>query len=329
MTTWEDLLFFKHNGYFRFPKFLQIEITDFCPLQCPQCYKSDAKFNFIDEKLFDNIIVQAAQLNVDRIYFNGGEPLLHPSFGKFVKRVHDQRIQPAVITSGIGINDDFIKIVNNTQLEVFLSLNGSSEKINARSREGYHEAICAANLLRREGIKFNINWVARHDNVRDLPNLILLGKKIGAKAINVVCNKITSHKEMISELTQSDYNFLIKTIKLHENYILVQNCYGLLLSALGSPNNKLYGCQAGIREMAVTCKGLFLPCTHLYYPESYDNILEYWQKSVYLKKIRENEGLLQYCSDCGLCRFCHAMSQVTHDNLGLGFKNCPIKLNKK
>ena len=33
-----DYQFFREKGYFKFPPILQIEITQKCPLSCPQCY---------------------------------------------------------------------------------------------------------------------------------------------------------------------------------------------------------------------------------------------------------------------------------------------------
>lgn len=34
----KELDFFKRNGYFPYPKTMQIEITTMCPLRCPQCF---------------------------------------------------------------------------------------------------------------------------------------------------------------------------------------------------------------------------------------------------------------------------------------------------
>ncbi len=319
-----DLAFFKKNGYFKIPKYLQVEITDFCPLNCPQCYKADTQAMFMDEERFSDIVGQVQELGSEHIFYNGGEPLCHPKFVSFLHITAEKGLAHTVFTSGYGINEDFIFHARVTGLNINLSLNGSNKVINEFSRDGFEVAIRAATLLKMSKYPFQINWVARSDNVRDLPNLISLGKKIGASAINVVCNKMTSHGEIISPLTESDYSFLVEIIRKYQDYIMVQNCYGLLLSLLGSPCNKLYGCQAGIRVMAITCDGDFMPCTHLHYPESFHNLLTYWENSRYLAEIRQNVNM-KYCDTCNFCRFCHSMSKESHDDLQVGFEMCPIR----
>lgn len=50
-----DYQFFREKGYFKFPPILQIEITQKCPLSCPQCYKNlDEKEMPFDFKGFYN-----------------------------------------------------------------------------------------------------------------------------------------------------------------------------------------------------------------------------------------------------------------------------------
>ena len=42
MTAIKDInaaVYFRRNGYLPMPKVLQVEITNYCPLNCPQCYK--------------------------------------------------------------------------------------------------------------------------------------------------------------------------------------------------------------------------------------------------------------------------------------------------
>ena len=40
--------YFLKNGFFDVPQHLQIEITDECPLKCPQCYKTDKEYKYIE-----------------------------------------------------------------------------------------------------------------------------------------------------------------------------------------------------------------------------------------------------------------------------------------
>lgn len=322
------LIHFIKSGFFSNPYFLQIEITDYCPLACPQCYKNETQKNFMKLNLFKDIVVQAKESGIEHIFLNGGEPLSHPDLCEMMSILHKLKLKHTIFTSGYGMNQKFVNIARDMHSNINLSLNGSTDYINSLSRDGYHITLESARILKDNQCLYELNWVARHDNVYDLQNLILLGKSVGAKSINVVCNKITSHGELISPLTYDDYQFLVAVIKENSDYINVQSCYGLLLSLLNAPSNKLYGCQAGIRLMAISCTGEYMPCTHLNFREAFENIDSYWRNSNKLNELRCIDDL-KFCDECKLCRFCHSMCKSSHDDLQIGLEDCPIRMNIK
>lgn len=323
----ENMKHFIRKGYFKTPQLLQIEITDFCPLKCPQCYKKLDNFSYIEMNKFIDIIIQAKNLGVKQVYINGGEPLMHENFIEMIDICNKTEIECTVFISGIGIDDDFCKKIKFKKINIFVSLNGSNEKINGLSRDGYLFALNAIKCLKKNSVNYGINWVARHDNINDFEKLIFLARSNGADTINIVCNKLTSKKVVSEYCTSDDYKILKKIIKQNEDIIKVQVCYDLLLSYLGwSQNNKLHGCQAGIRLMAVDLQGNFMPCSHLYYREKYNSLYDYWNNSKILGKLR-NINDLKYCNECNKCRVCHCISSESYENLEIGYKECPIKNN--
>lgn len=325
MKEMNNVEFFRKNGFFKYPYFLQIEITDCCPLGCSQCYKKKSDFNFLSYEKFKQIIDEAKILNVKKIFFNGGEPLVHREFIKMVYYCQLSKIQSAVITSGYGIDEVLCKQLKNTDLQVLISLNASNKQLNEKSRDGFDYAVNSMDILQKNSIPFRINWVARHDNIDDLPQLIDLVKGYGASSINIVCNKISGNGKLDSAMTLEDYIKLKNIINSYYSFCSIQPCYGILLSLLGKPNNNLYGCQAGISLMAMSVKGEFMPCTHLYYKENFSSLLDYWEKSDVLRKLREVKDL-KYCKDCNKCRVCHSISSYAHNDFSVGFKECPLKV---
>lgn len=318
----EGIKFFKRKGYFKNPQYVQIEITNFCPLDCPQCYKKEANYAFLSLAHFITIVEEAYTAGVKEIFLNGGEPLIHKNFCDMVNYCEKIGLKCTVFTSGYGIEN--ITALRDSSLKIHISLNGSSRKVNEKSRDGYQYAVKAMDFLRVNQIEYGINWVARHDNVYNLPQIIELSKKRGASYINIVCNKMTGMGRIESPLDRADYLFLRKTINENSSFCMIQNCYGILLSLMGEPNHKLYGCQAGIRLMAVTVEGKYMPCTHLHYEENCESILDYWENSTVLKKLREFNDM-KYCSECKKCRVCHSISREAHDNFQIGFKDCPLR----
>lgn len=319
----DKILFFLRKGYFREPQFLQIEITDSCPLTCPQCYKKEGSSVFMPIDRFENIIDEAYEMGIKEIFLNGGEPLEHPFFEEMVAYSCKKKISSTIFTSGYKIEKKE-KVWKKYDTNILISLNGSCEEINKKSRGGYYISLNAMKYLKKINTKYGINWVARHDNVYDLPKLVEISKKYNASYINIVCNKISGKGNIDSPLNREDYIFLKKEINKESDYFRVQNCYGILLSLLGEKNNRLYGCQAGIRVMAIDTRGSYMPCTHMFYDEKTTSIKDYWNNSDVLRKLR-SISKLTYCNDCNRCRVCHSISKEAHDDLTKGFKDCPVK----
>jgi len=322
----EETKFFLKNGFFRTPEFLQIEITDYCPLKCPQCYKKDTDYSFMSKSKYEKIVKEAKQIDVKSIFFNGGEPLVNDNFLDMIQIANEKQLECTVFTSGYGMDDEFCKKIKKYNINIQISLNGSSREVNELSRDGYDVAILAMEKLKEHRINYNINWVARHDNVSDLEELIVLSKKYNATSINIVLNKMNSKGKVISSCTLEDYNLLKAVINSNTEFIKIQSCYGLLMSYIGEihRNNPLYGCQAGIRLMAVDVNGEYMPCTHLHYPEQFDSLYQYWGSSKIMSKLRSEKQLV-YCKECNNCRVCHSISKESHDNLNIGYRDCPIK----
>lgn len=324
-----NINFYKKNGYLVYPKIVQIEITNQCPLKCKQCYKTvDA--HCMDLKTFYTVIEELAKFNVKSIMLNGGEPLIHPKFNEILRCLKRHNMNIYCFTSGFGLNAKMINELASTDTNLSISLNGSTEVINSLSRDGYNYGINALNLLMHSNkTEYGINWVSRADNVHDFKNMIALALSKKCKWINVITNKICNGT-LESKMNLKEYIYLSNII--HECSkdikINIETCNSLLLSFMNIKRGSLFkGCIAGKEACFINVDGYFMPCSHLYYPEKWDSISDYWYKSPTLNDLRKKESR-EFCEDCcneNKCSFCHALSKETHDNLLLGYKECPIK----
>ena len=329
-----EIDFFKHNGYMRFPKLLQIEITNRCPLSCPQCYKSPNGERDIDFGTLSKVMENAARCNVRYIMINGGEPLLYHKFADFLHLIKEYNFEASCVTSGIGLTEELLSSIKNSgcYLQLNVSMNGSTEKVNSLSRDGYTHSIKAIELLCKNRFSYGINWVARNDNIYDLPNLVKLAKSYNAGWVTIVTGKIDFEGRETSNLSQDDYIYLSGYIKQNEDsrFFMVQYCFPFLNSILyKNMNVHRNQCNAGIYSCCIDSDGKFSPCIHLNYKEDFDSIEEYWSKSEILRKIRNPEfGDFNDCKGCAArdsCRNCFCMDKENSDGLLLGFKKCPIK----
>ena len=133
-----------------------------------------------------------------------------------------------------------------------------------------------------------------------------------------------------SPLTKEDLSYLagiIKTKSLKKPYILVDNCFPDLIVELGDFIKGLpMKCVAGINRCTVNWDFSFQPCTHLKYPEKFNNVEDYWENSTILKKIRTHNfnqgGLCRLCINNKKCNPCRAAHINLYNDLDTYMSEC-------
>lgn len=319
----QDFAFYKKNRYMPFPKTLQIEITRECPFNCPQCYKSEITKKEQDLQYLKQIITETYN-NGTRLYIlNGGEPLLYSSIVEllfYLKEFPDISIN--CFSSGFQLSDEIIRILKSfPNFNFSLSLNGSTEEVNQLSRQGYGITMNAMKKLMKANCQFDINWVARRDNIDDFQKLLDLSKRYHARSVSITVNKLNgSTRKVDSELTKNDLSLLANIINERQDVIIrVESCYPQLTAHIRKLN-KFDGCYAGILNCFVTIERTFAPCTYLIdYNEDYESIIDYWNNSKILKQLRNREK----CTKCELeCNFCFATSYKTYTDFNSQFDEC-------
>ena len=142
------------------PVLMNLELTTRCPLRCPQCYCDLTKGKDLELETALYWLNEAAKNHVRTVNLSGGETMLYPHLSQ-------------LIFDGVS--------------GIFISLNGSTEEINAHSRDGYSLAIRALEILNEIGYeKTCINWVMHSNNADDFPNMIRLAETYHVAEIAVM-----------------------------------------------------------------------------------------------------------------------------------------------
>ena len=97
-----EAIYLIQHGYFPAPKILQIEITNDCPLACPQCYKTNRQPSYMRPDVFKKAVDEAEQIGVYLVTLNGGEPLCHPDFLEMVTYAACKQMLVVTYISGFG-----------------------------------------------------------------------------------------------------------------------------------------------------------------------------------------------------------------------------------
>lgn len=324
----------------RTPEIMNIELTTRCPLRCPQCYCDLNQGKDITKEVALKYIKQAARLKIPFINLSGGETLVYPFLIELLAAIRAEGLNSAIAISGWGFDATKLEELKQAGIdEIYVSLNGSTSEVNAKSRAGYELAINALKILQiDQQVKYYINWVARNDNVEDFPNLVSLAKENGAKGVVILESKPDADNALQAVLSKENFLKLAHYLKqpAHQELpIMVEPCfspmrayiYNAYLWNRNTGVNK--GCGAGRNAMAVDVDGNLIPCRHLLYPERYDNIQDYWWNSTVLDKLRsfeDNQG--EPCRSCYLtkhCLSCRAVADKVEEDLFSGNNYCPVR----
>lgn len=322
MINRDKINFLKENGYHKYPLTMQLEITRECPFHCPQCYKVELEQKHMEFELLERMVNEGIRNGVQLFVLNGGEPLIYPHFVDILKLFYNKTgISINCFSSGFGLTEEIIHAIKETPgMNFFISLNGSTKEINDLSREGYDISVVAIRLLQEHQCSFGINWVARKDNLNDFENMVSFCQKNGVSQLSVTSNKLAENKtKVLGALNHGDIVRLAETIKNNTDVnITVEACFPQLTAEM-RPLKVSDGCAAGYYNLNVSLEGYYLPCTHLYYPEKFDSIEEYWTQSKILADLRKHV----YCNNCDKhCRFCKTMSPNAYRDFSDGIYEC-------
>jgi MoaA/NifB/PqqE/SkfB family radical SAM enzyme len=178
---------------------LYIEPTNACNLDCATCFRHgwDEPVGRMNDAAFDAIMAGLAALDeLPTVYFGGiGEPLSHRQTVNWVARAHALGARTELITNGMLLNERAARDLIDAGLDLlWVSIDGARPESYADVRLGAELAQVIANVARfsklRKGghhppTELGIAFVAMKRNIGDLPDVLRLGLKLGAKQFSV------------------------------------------------------------------------------------------------------------------------------------------------
>ena len=202
-----------------------IEPTVACNLDCITCFRNawDQPIGRMMEETFENIFNGLKQMDsIPSVYFGGiGEPLFHPKTVEWIRRVKSLGVKVELITNGTILTEKKSRELIDAGLDtLWVSIDGASPETYADVRLGAELPAIIANVERiskmRGGGHFpkpeiGIAFVAMKRNISDLPQVIKIGKRLGAKYFsvsNVQPATIDMQADRLYEKTTHDIAYL-------------------------------------------------------------------------------------------------------------------------
>jgi radical SAM protein with 4Fe4S-binding SPASM domain len=299
---------------------LEIELTNRCNLNCKHCYLGDKSIKHeLDKKTLLKLIRDAHLLGVHDLVFTGGEPLLVnelPDLVAYAKKFKFPRI--GLQTNGLLINNKNINIIKQF---TFVQLSFDSFSKNSLRFGLEDKVIEIAKKLKRNKIDVIIQCTLRKSNIRHIPAIVELSKKINIPVgFNRLCLIGNAQKflknEVLSKKLLKKALFKIYKLKLSPKYNGLVRCSDPLL-VLFDEKKKEYsqkhknlicgGCIAGIASCYVASNGDVYPCPFIRKSAGNiykDSLIKIWFQSKLFRKLRRRSNIKGKCSLCEYLNIC-------------------------
>lgn len=322
---------------------MNIELTTACPLCCPQCYCSLAAGRNLDFEVAKKCVDEAAAVGVQQLNLSGGETMCYPHLYELAAYASERMPEVNIAISGIFFDQTaYEKLTEAAVSDICVSINGSTEEINALTRDGYEYAIRALSILQSNHYKKTvINWVMHSNNSDDFGTLVHLAEQYQVSSIDVIGLKPDAQNMLKTYPSMVQIQRLSRFIKEYRGpvKINVESCFSNFLAY--HLNTKLFGnmnvglrkgCVAGRTSVSVDVDGNYIPCRHITVTENFASLEEYWCHSEMLQRLRQTEqDCRELCASCGYlpnCRHCQAINWQMHGEIFQGFEGCPVYQNR-
>lgn len=228
------------------PELADISISNYCTKGCDFCYKNSSSMGNIMSldsycKVLD-ALEHPIYGNVFQVALGGGEPLEHPQFREIISETIYRNIIPNFTTNGIHLNKDLALYCKEKVGAVAISTDNMTN-LNKR----------AINILLKAGIKTNIHYVLKNNNLYEAINIILgkYDKELeGVNAIIFLTFKPAGRGNNIYIIKEGfEYLDFLKAVKNKKSNIKIG------FDACFVPNLLYYGiCNTSVVD---TCEGGF------------------------------------------------------------------------
>ena len=206
---------------------IYIEVTNMCNLDCVTCMRNiwDEPLGRMSQATFDKILDGISQITPrPKVFFGGlGEPLVHSNIIDMVTEVKKLGSQVELITNGVLLSENMIVQLTKAGLDIlWVSLDGASPESYEDVRLGSSLPMVIENLRRLRLIRHNpgyqhspkpelgIAFVAMKRNIADLPEVLRLGTRLGAKHFSI--SNVLPHTEDLRE------DLVFRGVYAHHDY---------------------------------------------------------------------------------------------------------------
>ncbi len=324
------------------PFLISWNITKRCNLRCEHCYLDAAELEGGDDVSTEEamgFVDQIASVNPQAmLILTGGEPLLRPDCFDIAAYAAQKGLTVVLGTNGTLIDGKTIKNIKDSGIRgVGISLDSAAPGYHDgfRGLEGaWSMTLEGIRHLRKNNIDFQLQLTVTRTNRKDIPSIIELAHREGARAVNIFFLVCTGRGQNMTDLTPLEYESvleeLVKAEEVYRDRIMVRaRCapHILRIASKKSPESPLLkgetsGCIAARGYLRISPEGFVTPCPYMPVTEKSGSLRslslsEIWNDDPTFRALRSPvyNGTCSRCEFNELCGGCRARALATSGDL--------------
>lgn len=310
------------------PRLIAWEITKRCKMGCLYCRASASAAAYPDElstRRCRQIIDEISLLGSCVLILSGGDPLLREDIFEIASYATSRKLKVVMAVNPDTLDKEKLRQIKKSGVRrISISLDGAKEKLHDSLRGvpgAFALAKKAMQLARAQEIEFQINTTVTSYNFQQIPQIMDLAVKMGAKSFHPFFLVPTGRGEDLKdkELSPQDYEQIL--IYLSQN----QEKFPLEIKATCAPHyyrilhqqGKLQGekrksgaaggCLGGISFCFISNVGEVQPCGYLPVKAGdlrNQSFLRVWEESLVFNQLRNRNNLKGKCKICRYRKIC-------------------------
>lgn len=169
-------------------RYLEIQITDRCNLQCCHCYIGEGSHRDLTKKQIQSVLEEFEEIHGLRLLLSGGEPLLHPHFWAINDILRNHAFRSVLLSNGTLITKEAAKKLHVHEVQI--SLDGMKEGHESlRGKGTFEKSVMAITHLQEANIRVSVATMIHRRNLSEFDQLasLLQSKNIDEWNVDVPC----------------------------------------------------------------------------------------------------------------------------------------------
>jgi len=328
------------------PRLVAWEVTRNCNLNCVHCRAAASRGPYegeLDTAKCLRILDQIVEVGKPIVILTGGEPLLRQDVFEIARHGTGKGLRMVMATNGTLITKEITENMKASGIQrVSISLDGVDAEQHDRFRQvegAFGEALKGIELLKQEGIEFQINTTITRHNVGQAEEMLRLAVCLGAAAHHIFLLVPTGRaKDMTDqEIDAREYERLLhwfydmrSEVPIHLKATCAPHYYRVLRQEAHKRGEKVdfatygldavtRGCLGGTAFCFISHVGVVQPCGYLELDcgdLKNATFREVWEESPVFLKLRDFSAYKGKCGRCEYLRVCGGCRARAYESTG-------------